>query len=57
MTAAPTTGTDPQALADEIYGLMTAQATLFAFDAPIRQSLANLAAYYAARTQGDQGRS
>ncbi len=55
MTAAPTTGTDPQALADEIYGLMTAQATLFAFDAPIRQSLANLAAYYAARTQGDQG--
>lgn len=58
MTAAPTTGAaDGLALAEEIYRLMVAQGAMFAVDAPIRQSLANLAAYFAARQQVDEGRA
>ena len=54
MSAAPTsTAKDGQALAEEIYGLMVAQGAMFAVDTPIRQSLANLAAYFAARRQSD----
>jgi hypothetical protein len=53
MTATPTTAGAEQELADEIYQLMVAQGALFALDAPIKQSLANLAAYFAARQQRD----
>ena len=40
-----------QALADEIYSLMVAQAALFAIDTPIRQSLTNLSAFLGPRRQ------
>jgi hypothetical protein len=53
MTAAPTTSTAEQELADEIYRLMVGQGSLFAVDAPIRQTLSNLAEFLAARTKGD----
>ena len=53
MTAAPTTGTDQQALAEEIYRLMVGQGAMFALDTPIRQSLANLAEYLARRERRD----
>lgn len=53
MTAAPTTDTAEQELADEIYRLMVGQGSLFALDAPIRQTLSNLAEFLAARTKGD----
>ncbi|MGC9039660.1 MAG: hypothetical protein ACP5MJ_09175 [Roseiflexus sp.] len=42
-----------QALAEEIYQLMAAQGRLFAFDAPIRQTLQNLADFYARQRQMD----
>jgi hypothetical protein len=41
-----------QDLATQVFKIMTMQAALFAADAPIRQSLANLATYFA----GQQGR-
>jgi hypothetical protein len=44
-----TAATSNQALADEIWSLMTAQGALFAVDAPIRQTLTNLAEYIARR--------
>ncbi len=48
------TGNDEQrSLAEEIFHLMTAQGRLFAFDAPIRQTLRNLADFYARRRQID----
>ncbi|MBX0327250.1 hypothetical protein K2Z83_06090 [Oscillochloris sp. ZM17-4] len=40
-----------QELADEVYRLMTTQGSLFAIDAPIRQSLDNLADYLAGKYQ------
>jgi hypothetical protein len=54
MTAAPTTSSADQELADEIYQLMLAQGALFALDTPIRQSLENLAAFFAQRTKREQ---
>lgn len=54
MTAAPTTSDADQKLADEIYQLMVAQGALFALDAPIRQSLTNLAEFLAPRYKRDQ---
>ncbi|MCX7790538.1 MAG: hypothetical protein N2378_07840 [Chloroflexaceae bacterium] len=54
MTAAPTLPTDQQALAEEIYRLMVAQGALFAVDTPIRQTLANLAAFLARREGRDR---
>ncbi|MCS6882546.1 MAG: hypothetical protein RMK84_01345 [Oscillochloridaceae bacterium] len=54
MTAAPTLPTDQQALAEEIYRLMVAQGAMFAFDTPIRQTLANLAAFLARRDGRDR---
>ncbi|MCS6839863.1 MAG: hypothetical protein NZ699_03480 [Roseiflexus sp.] len=55
ITERPTfTGTDEQrALAEEIFQLMVAQARLFALDAPIRQTLKNLADFYARQRQMD----
>ena len=54
MTVAPTTGAaDQPTLAEEIYHLMVAQGALFALDAPIRQSLPNLAVFLAPRHQLD----
>ncbi len=44
---------EQQALAEEIYQLMAAQGRLFAFDAPIRQTLQNLADFYARQRQMD----
>jgi hypothetical protein len=44
-----TAATSNQALADEVWTLMTAQGALFAVDAPIRQTLANLTEYLARR--------
>lgn len=44
---------EQQALAEEIYQLMVAQGRLFAFDAPIRQTLQNLADFYARQRQMD----
>lgn len=50
MTATPVQGAgEPQTLAEEIYNLMITQGAFFAVDAPIRQSLANLADYLASR--------
>ncbi|RRR77134.1 MAG: hypothetical protein EI684_01875 [Candidatus Viridilinea halotolerans] len=55
MTAAPPLeATDQHALADEIFRLMVAQGSLFAFDAPIRQSLANLTTFMAQTHQRDE---
>lgn len=54
MTAAPTFSTDEQALADEIYRLMTAQGAMFALDAPIRQTLSHLADFLARRNGRDR---
>lgn len=52
MTVAPIAASaDQQALADEIYRLMVGQGALFALDTPIRQSLANLSTFLAARHQ------
>jgi hypothetical protein len=48
-----TVATSNQALADEVWSLMTAQGALFAVDAPIRQTLANLVDYLARRHQRD----
>ncbi|NJN19008.1 MAG: hypothetical protein HC822_23515, partial [Oscillochloris sp.] len=47
MTVAPSTSASGQSLADEVWQLMTAQGALFAINAPIRQSIENLAAYFA----------
>lgn len=44
---------EQQALAEEIYQLMAAQGRLFAFDAPIRQTLQNLADFYARQRRID----
>jgi hypothetical protein len=50
MTINTFNGTDEQqALVEEIHRLLMAQGVLFALDAPIRQSLANLAEYLAPR--------
>ncbi len=54
MTAAPTLPTDQHALAEEIYRLMVAQGAMFAIDTPIRQTLANLAAFLARREGRDR---
>ncbi|EFO81697.1 hypothetical protein OSCT_0442 [Oscillochloris trichoides DG-6] len=43
-----------QELAEEIFRLMTTQGALFAVDAPIRQSLDNLAEYLAGKYQRDR---
>jgi hypothetical protein len=48
-----TVATSNQALADEVWSLMTAQGALFAVDAPIRQTLANLVDYLARRHKRD----
>ncbi len=54
MTVAPTTDVvDQSALAEAIHRLMRAQGVLFALDAPIRQSLPNLAAFFAVRYKLD----
>ncbi len=45
---------DQQALAAEIFRLMTMQGTLFAADSPIRQTLANLADFFAVQRQRDR---
>ena len=55
MTVAPPMGaTDQQDLAEEIYRLMVAQGAMFALDAPIRQSLTNLASFFARHQQHDE---
>ncbi len=45
---------DQQALAAEIFRLMTTQGALFAADAPIKQTLGNLADFLAAQKQRDR---
>ncbi len=40
---------EQQNLAQQVYDIMTAQGRFFAADAPIRQTLANLADYFAAQ--------
>lgn len=45
---------DQQALAAEVYRLMATQAAMFADDAPITQTLANLAEFLAAQRGSDQ---
>lgn len=55
MTAASFQGSaSQQELAEEVYRLMTTQGALFALDAPIRQSLDNLAEYLASKYQRDR---
>ncbi|MGQ9926979.1 MAG: hypothetical protein ACUVS4_08920 [Chloroflexaceae bacterium] len=54
MTAAPTLPADQQRLAEDIYRLMVAQGAMFAMDTPIRQTLANLAAFLARREGRDR---
>jgi hypothetical protein len=55
MSSAPFKGTDgQQQLAAEVYQLMTTQAALFAVDAPIRQSLDNLADFLAQQQKRDR---
>jgi hypothetical protein len=44
---------EQQALASQIYRLMTAQGVMFASDAPIRQTLANLSGFLATQNNSD----
>ncbi len=45
--------TEQQALAAQVYRLMTAQGAMFAADAPIRQTLSNLADFFASQRKTD----
>ena len=45
---------DQQALAEQVFQIMKAQGSFFALDAPIRQTLDNLADYFAAQRQADR---
>src|SRR6266508_5874418 len=47
---------EQQALAEQIFQLMKAQGTFFAADAPIRQTLDNLADFFAAQRKADRGK-
>ena len=46
---------EQQALAEQVYKIMTAQGRFFATDAPIQQTLANLADFFAAQQKADRG--
>ncbi|MBK9942428.1 MAG: hypothetical protein IPP13_12520 [Kouleothrix sp.] len=45
---------DQQALAEQVFQIMKAQGSFFALDAPIRQTLDNLADYFAAQRKADR---
>jgi hypothetical protein len=45
---------EQRALAEQVYKIMTTQGRLFAVDAPIRQTLANLADYFAMQRKADR---
>lgn len=45
---------DQQSLAEQVYRIMTAQGVLFAVDAPIRQTLNNLADFFATQQKADR---
>lgn len=45
---------EQRALAEQVYHVMTTQARLFASDSPIRQTLANLADYFAVQKKTDR---
>ncbi|HWQ12885.1 MAG TPA: hypothetical protein VNL77_08795 [Roseiflexaceae bacterium] len=47
---------DQRALAEQVYQIMAAQGRFFAADAPIRQTLANLAEFFAAQRKADAAR-
>ena len=44
---------DQQALAEQVFQIMKAQGTFFAADAPIHQTLGNLADFFAAQRKAD----
>ncbi|MFN8502914.1 hypothetical protein [Kouleothrix sp.] len=47
---------EQQALAEQVFQIMKAQGSFFAVDAPIRQTLANLADYFATQRKADRAK-
>ena len=47
---------EQRALAEQVFQIMKTQGAFFAADAPIRQTLANLADFFAAQRKADRGK-
>ena len=58
MSANPTFAgnAEQKALAEQVFKIMKTQGTFFAEDAPIRQTLGNLADFFAAQRKADRGK-